>query len=148
MKRVYLLVWLGVLVCPLHLFAQSPVGTWIDKEQDTFELYGQGTINGKIRSLTSPPNAQGKILTDIHNPDPSKRKVPLVGLVFLQDFQPEGHGLWDHGTVYDARSGKTYSCTLQMEGDDALALHGYIAFSALGRTEHWKRVGSAGKAKG
>jgi uncharacterized protein (DUF2147 family) len=140
MKSVYALVLLGTLVCPLRLFAQSPVGVWIDKDKDTFELYGQGTIGGKIRSLNPPTTPDGKTLTDIHNPDPSKRKIPLVGSVFLENFKPEGHGLWDHGTVYDARSGRTYSCTIQMQGNDALDLHGYYGVSILGRTEHWKRV--------
>ena len=138
MKSIYLLVCLAALWCPRRLCAQSPVGLWVDKEKDTFELYAQGTLSGKIRSLNPPTTPDGKPLTDIHNPDPSKHKDPLIGLVFLKDFRSEGHGLWDHGTVYDARSGKTYSCTLQMEGNDALSLHGYIAISAFGRTENWR----------
>jgi uncharacterized protein (DUF2147 family) len=140
MKRIALGVLLILLVGSGALLAQSPAGVWTDKDKNTFELSDTGTISGKIRSLNPPATKAGTPLLDIHNPDPARRKTPLVGLIFLQGFQPDGSRLWDHGTVYDPKSGKTYSCTLELEGADRLKVHGYIGFSVLGRTEIWTRV--------
>jgi hypothetical protein len=134
---------LGLLLSCRMLFAQSPAGLWIDKDKNTFELLGGATITGKIRSLNPPATPDGRTLTDIHNADPAARQVPLVGLVFMKNFKPAGPGLWNGGTIYDPKSGKTYSCDLRMEGDDTLALHGFIGISLFGRTEYWKRLAPA-----
>jgi uncharacterized protein (DUF2147 family) len=140
MKQIALTVLVGLLVGPCAGFAQSLTGVWIDKDRNTFELADAGTVSGKIRSLIPPTTEASYPLLDIHNPDPAKRQVPLVGLVFMRGFKPDGDQMWDGGTIYDPRSGRTYSCTLQLEGADQLKVHGYFGVSLLGRTELWTRL--------
>jgi uncharacterized protein (DUF2147 family) len=140
MKSVFAILLVGAFLHALDLFAQSPAGLWTDQAKDTFELYGAETISGKIRSLVPASMPDGQTLTDIHNPDPARHKIPLIGLVFLRDFKPAGNAQWRDGTIYDPRSGKTYSCSIQMEGNDTLAVHGFIGLSLFGRTEHWRRL--------
>ena len=40
------------------------------------------------------------------------------------------------GTIYDPKSGKTYSCKMTIDGNK-LKIRGYIGISLFGRTEVW-----------
>lgn len=114
-------------------------GRWHNQD-GTFEIYAEaGKLNGKIVALREPLTPDGKVKTDIHNPDASKRSRPVIGLVFMNGFTPAGPGKWDHGTVYDPKSGRTYSGTMELQGADTLKLHGYVLLSVIGRTEVWTR---------
>jgi uncharacterized protein (DUF2147 family) len=118
----------------------SPVGLWKteDAEIEIFEI--DGKLSGKIAALDKQYTSDGIEKTDISNPDPAKRSRPLVGLVFMTGFTPEGSGRWDHGTVYDPKSGNTYSSFLEYSGGESLKLRGYIGISLIGRTAVWTRV--------
>jgi uncharacterized protein (DUF2147 family) len=126
-------------ICPgveLH----SPVGLWQDEDAQ-FEIYdSHGTLSGRIVSIKSESAAEGKTRTDIHNPDPSKRARPIIGLVMMSGFVRESDTHWDHGTIYDPRNGNTYSCSMDLDGPDTIKVRGYIGISLLGRTETWTRV--------
>jgi uncharacterized protein (DUF2147 family) len=114
-------------------------GRWHNQD-GTFEIYeDSGKLNAKIVALREPLTPDGRVKTDIHNPDASKRSRPIIGMVFMTGFTPAGPGKWDHGTVYDPQSGNTYSCTMELEGANTLKLHGYVLLSAIGRTQIWTR---------
>ena len=115
------------------------LGRWHNRD-GTFEIYAEaGKLNAKIVALREPLAPDGRVKTDIHNPDASKRSRPIIGMVFMTGFTPAGPGKWEHGPVYDPQSGKTYSGTLELQGADTLKLRGYVLFSAIGRTEIWTR---------
>jgi uncharacterized protein (DUF2147 family) len=118
----------------------SPVGLWKtqDAEVEIFEV--DGKLSGKIAALNKEYTSDGIEKTDISNPDPAKRSRPLIGLVFMTGFTPEGSGRWDHGTVYDPKSGNTYASFLDYSGGDTLKLRGYIGISLIGRTAVWIKV--------
>jgi uncharacterized protein (DUF2147 family) len=118
----------------------SAVGLW--KNQDaTFEIFeNQGKLSGKIVALQEPLTPEGKEKTDIHNPDPSKRGRPIIGLVFMSGFTRKSHTRWENGTIYDPKSGNTYSCLMELDGPDKIKVRGYIGISLLGRTDTWTRV--------
>ena len=61
---------------------------------------------------------------------------------FVNAFKFDGDDAWEDGTVYDAKSGKTYSGTIGFEAKDKLKLRGYIGKSwmGLGRTTYWTRT--------
>lgn len=119
--------------------ASNIAGRWHNRD-GTFEIFAEsGKLNAKIVALREPLTPDGRIKTDIHNPDASKRGRPIVGMVFMTGFTPAGPGTWDHGTIYDPQSGKTYSCTMELQGTDTLKVHGYVLLSAIGRTETWTR---------
>ena len=84
-------------------------------------------------------NSKGEKI-DIKNPDPSLRSRPAVGLEILRNFTYAGDGEWEDGTVYDPKSGRTYSCKMSMSDPDKLNIRGYVGFSMLGRTESWTRA--------
>jgi uncharacterized protein (DUF2147 family) len=118
----------------------SPVGLW-KNEDATFEIFeSEGKLSGKISSISEPRTPEGKEKTDIHNPDPSKRERPIIGLVFMSGFTRKSDTRWENGTVYDPKSGNTYSCVMELEGPEKMKLRGFIGIPLIGRTQVWTRA--------
>ena len=89
--------------------AASPVGLW-KGEDATFQMFESGgKLSARIVSLSEPKTSEGKEKTDIHNPDPTKRNHPIIGLVFISGFVRKSDTRWEDGTIYDPKSGTTYS---------------------------------------
>jgi uncharacterized protein (DUF2147 family) len=118
----------------------SPVGLWKTQDAQVEIFEADGKLNGKISALNKEYTSDGIEKTDISNPDPAKRRRPLIGLVFMTGFTREGSGRWDHGTVYDPKTGNTYASFLEYDGGDTLKLRGYIGISLIGRTAVWTKV--------
>jgi uncharacterized protein (DUF2147 family) len=118
----------------------SPVGFW-KNDDATFEIFeNQGKLDGKIISIREPRTPEGKDKTDIHNPDASKRERPIIGLVFLSGFTQKSETRWENGTIYDPKSGNTYSCSMELDGPEKINMRGFIGISLIGRSEVWTRV--------
>jgi uncharacterized protein (DUF2147 family) len=118
----------------------SPVGIWKNGDA-TFEIFeDQGKLSGKIVALREPRTPEGKEKTDIHNPDAAKRERPIVGLVFLSGFTQKSQTRWENGTIYDPKSGNTYSCSMELDGPEKINMRGFIGISLIGRTDVWTRV--------
>lgn len=100
------------------------------------EIYKRGPkYYGK---LLNEATENGKPKLDVQNPKPALRTVPLQGLEFLKDFEDEGDGLYENGTIYDPRSGKSYKGKLTVKGN-ILEMRGFVGFSLLGKTQEWTR---------
>jgi uncharacterized protein (DUF2147 family) len=100
-----------------------------------------GHYAGKICWIKEPIDPEtGKPKVDKRNPDKSKQTTPLLDLVILKAFSydRESKG-WQHGTIYDPKNGKDYSCKMELADDNSLKVRGYLGISLLGRTETWKR---------
>ena len=118
----------------------SPVGIW-KNDDATFEIFeNQGKLSGKIVALREPRTPEGKDKTDIHNPDAAKRERPIIGLVFLSGFTQKSQTRWENGTIYDPKSGNTYSCYMELDGPEKIKMRGFLGISLLGRTQVWTRV--------
>lgn len=135
-----------LLFLTLHcLVAQStnevPIGTWTNEEKEArFEIYKCGAkLCGKIVWLREPL-LDGKPKLDKNNPDNNLQNRPILGLVFIQGFTRDSDNKWDDGTIYDPKSGKTYSCYLKVLNKNQLEVKGYIGISLIGRTQNWTRV--------
>jgi uncharacterized protein (DUF2147 family) len=142
MKRTIILM--AFFFATATVFAQSAdaiVGKWLNKDGDAhIQIYKTGNkFNGKLVWLKNPNNEQGKAKMDIHNPDVKLRGRALWGLEILKGFSFDD-GAWEDGTIYDPKSGKTYSCKMTMNGNDKLNVRGYIGISLIGRTDVWTRV--------
>ncbi|MBV9273009.1 MAG: DUF2147 domain-containing protein [Verrucomicrobia bacterium] len=140
--------WLSFLLLfiafvPLRIWAAeraSPVGLW-KTEDAKIEIFDeQGKLAGRIAALDHRYTEDGQEKTDIRNPDRSKRDRPLIGLVFMRGFTPAGPGKWEGGTVYDPKSGNTYSASLEYDGGKTLKLRGYLLVSLIGRTAVWTKA--------
>lgn len=93
---------------------------------------------GKIVWLKNPKNETGGIKTDVKNPNEGLRNKPVQGLEILKNFVFDGEK-WTDGSIYDPKSGKTYSCNITLKKDGNLNIRGYIGLSIIGRSEIWKR---------
>ena len=118
----------------------SPIGLW--KGQDaTFEMFeSEGKLNARIVALSEPKTSEGKEKTDIYNPDPKKRSHPIIGLVFISGFTKKSDTRWENGTVYDPKSGRTYSCFMELQGPNKIKVRGYIGIALMGRNYFWTRA--------
>ncbi|OFZ29481.1 MAG: hypothetical protein A2622_07065 [Bdellovibrionales bacterium RIFCSPHIGHO2_01_FULL_40_29] len=121
----------------------SPIGIWLVADESAkVEIYQAGeTLEGKLVWLKEPNDKAGVAVRDDKNPDESLQSRPLLNLVFLKGFvKHKNENKWVDGTVYDAKSGKTYSGWIKLVDENKMKLRGYVGFSLLGRTEEWTRT--------
>ncbi len=135
-----------LLALPFATLAQNNadaiLGHWLTGTGKAhIEIYkDKSRYYGKIIWLKNPLNEEGKPKVDRKNPKKTLQDRPLMGLVNLQNFEHDGGGEYDEGTIYDPESGKTYSCIMTLKGNDKLNVRGYIGISLIGRTDSWTRV--------
>lgn len=121
------------------------VGTWLNEDKDArIQIENRnGTYFGKIVWLKNPIDDEtGKPKLDKKNPDVKLRSRPIMGLDILTGFKFDGSDEWESGTIYDPKSGNTYSCymTFTDKTKNTLKVRGYIGISLIGRTTYWTRV--------
>lgn len=122
-------------------FAQDVVGKWkLEDGTAIVEIYKSGdAFNGKIVWLSEPNNPDGTPSLDSNNPDKSLRSRQIMGLNMLSGLKPSG-GEYTGGKIYDPSNGKTYNCSMKVEGD-VLKVRGSLDKKGLlGRTMDWFRV--------
>ena len=121
--------------------AQDVIGKWkLEDGTAIVEVYKQGDVfNGKIVWLQNPTEADGTPAKDGNNPDKSLRSRHLIGLNMLHGLKKEG-SKYAGGKIYDPGNGKTYNCSMQVDGD-VLKVRGSLdAKGLIGRTMDWFRV--------
>ena len=134
---VHLLVWSNRSLCNRSRFPDRILEGW----DATFEMFESGgTLNARIVALSEPKTAEGKEKTDIYNPDPKKRTHPIIGLVFISGFTKKSDTRWENGTVYDPKSGKTYSCFMELQGPNKIKVRGFLVIPVMGRNYFWTRA--------
>lgn len=139
------LLTIGLLFSSFTMVAQTTkntiVGTWLNQEKVAkIEIYEQGEkFFGKIVWLKEASD-NGKPKTDNKNPDKARHTDPIIGLVMLKNFVFDGKTTWEDGTIYDARSGKTYRSYMTLQADKTLKVRAYVGISLLGQTNIWTRV--------
>lgn len=121
--------------------AQDVIGKWkLDDGSAIVEVYKSGdAYNGKIVWLEEPNDPDGKPASDKNNPDKSLRSRKLIGLNMLSGLKKNG-GEYTGGSIYDPGNGKTYNCSMKVDGD-VLHVRGSLDKKGLlGRTMDWFRV--------
>ena len=140
MKKLFISMML--VFAPLcAMMAQDVVGKWkLDDGSAIVEIYRQGDVfNGKIVWLQHPTQADGSPAVDAKNPDSKLRSRRLIGLNMLSGLKKVG-GEYTGGSIYDPGNGKTYNCSMKVEGD-VLKVRGSLDKKGLlGRTMDWFRV--------
>lgn len=139
MKKI--LVCMSIMLVSLAASAQDVVGKWkLDDGTAIVEVYKQGDVfNGKIVWLEKPTEEDGTPAKDGNNPDPKLRSRELIGLNMLSGLAKNG-AEYKGGSIYDPGNGKTYNCSMKVEGD-VLKVRGSLdKRGLLGRTMDWFRV--------
>jgi uncharacterized protein (DUF2147 family) len=143
MKMMKAIIMVLFMMASLSVFGQSGdavIGKWLNPSgEGQVQIYKKGDkFYGKLAWIKFPNDENGKPKTDKLNPDPALKSRPELGLELLKDFTYDD-GTYKNGTIYDPKSGKTYSCKMTLS-DNTLKIRGYVGISLLGRTEVWTRV--------
>ena len=140
MKQLF--VGMMFMLAPLcAALAQDVVGKWkLSDGTAIVEVYQKGDVfNGKIVWLQNPTEADGSPAVDDKNPDPKLRSRQVLGLNMLSNLKKTGDE-YSGGSIYDPGNGKTYNCSMKVEGD-VLKVRGSLDKKGLiGRTMDWFRV--------
>ena len=136
---------LSLLVLFSAVVAQAQAeGKWFNQEKSAhIEVYkgANGKLVGKIVWLKEPNDAAGKPKTDPENPNEKLRSRSRLGMVILSGLAATSTaGYWDGGTIYDPKSGKTYSLNMTAMPDGTLNLRGYLGISLIGKTQVWTKA--------
>jgi len=143
LKKLSIIVVLSIIMghTAFGQSADAVLGSWANPSgEDHILIYKKGNkFYGKLDWIKFPNDEQGKVKTDKNNPDPALRSRPDLGLELLKDFNYTGDNVYEEGTIYDPKSGKTYSCKMTLSGN-TLKIRGFIGISLFGRSEIWTKV--------
>lgn len=128
--------------------ADDILGFWLSEGDDALIKIerDKDEFKGDIVWLRSVHTGEVKEKLDDKNPDKDKRSRNLIGLTLLKGFKFDD-GQWNGGTIYDAKSGKTYSAKMKLDDANTLNLRGFVGISLFGRTSKWTREKSKIPAK-
>tara|TARA_B100000579_G_C22748564_1_gene812826 strand:+ start:399 stop:824 length:426 start_codon:yes stop_codon:yes gene_type:complete len=134
-----------IILLPLLITAQNNsfiCGVWIEEEKRShIEIYetNHGLYEGRIVWLAEPYDENGNVKLDTKNPDKELQKRTLHGLTIIKNLSIANDKKWTNGTIYDARTGRTYSLNVTLADIDNLILKGYMGFSFIGKSTKWTR---------
>lgn len=137
-------LFIVMLLAGSSAFAQSKdriEGFWMNHEQ-TAKIKIFKAANGKFYGnivWLKEPNKNGHPKIDHNNPDASKRNQPLVNLQVLKGFSKTEENIYEDGTIYNPKNGKTYSSKITCKGN-TIDIRGYIGISLIGRSTVWERA--------
>jgi len=119
------------------------VGEWYNDKEDVvitiFEV--NQTISAKITWIKSPNDKNGNPKTDLFNPVESLRGRSRMGMKVMYDLTYIAGNIWDNGSLYIPKNGKTYSGMMRLKNENTLNIRGYIGFSFFERySSSWTRV--------
>lgn len=140
MKKI-LTMFILTIAASASAHAQDVTGKWkLDDGSAIVEVYKSGdSFNGKIVWLAEPDDAEGNPAKDTNNPDKNLRSREIMGLNMLHGLKKDVDG-YSGGSIYDPGNGKTYNCSMKVEGD-VLKVRGSLdKRGLLGRTMDWYRV--------
>lgn len=136
------------LLGSVNLFAQNKkaddiLGIWLNEDKDAkVEIFmAGGRYYGKIIWLKDPIDTEtNKPKLDKHNPEKNLKSRPILNLEILKAFKFNGKDEWSDGSIYDPKSGKTYSCYMKFEAAGKIKIRGFVGVSMLGRSTYWTKV--------
>lgn len=133
---------LSALVFSQILMSQTVFGHWKTIDDVTGEpksivhVYEEnGKVYGKIIEIFNPEN-RNKTCTECTG---KLKNKPLIGMVFLYNLKKDGKE-YNDGNIVDPKTGKEYSCYIELQDNNTLKVRGYVGISIAGRTQYWKRI--------
>lgn len=126
----------------LSMQSQSVLGKWKTIDDETgqakaiVEIYEKsGKIYGKIDEILNPIHKKS-VCNNCSGEDKNK---PILGMVIIKGLKKNGT-IYESGKILEPKSGRMYSCSIELLEKDKLKIHGYILIPLLGRTQYWYRI--------
>ena len=141
------ILYLAILIITLfvrdakHHESDQIIGLWLTQHRDgKVEIFKSSNLYyGRLVWGNDMFEKDGKTSRkDIHNPNPKLRNRPIQNFVFLTNFKYE-NGIWDHGKIYDARTGTSYDCYMKYI-DGKIEIRAYVGMRMFGKSEQWQRL--------
>jgi uncharacterized protein (DUF2147 family) len=120
--------------------------TRLQAQDQLLGIYWTPDKDGKVEFIKRDNKYFGKLIQsahpkkDVNNPNPAMHNTNLVGAEFIRDLVYKGKYSWENGTIYDSRSGKTYSCDITLLESGDIKIRGYLGFSLLGQSVVFYKV--------
>ena len=95
-----------------------------------------GELTGKVLEVLDSPAGPHPLCKPCQG---ERKDQPVEGMTILWGAKKDGAS-WDNGQILDPENGKIYRVTLTLlDGGQKLEVHGYVGFSAIGRSQIWQR---------
>jgi len=108
--------------------SESAAGTWV-MENGKITVYVApcgDRLCGRIVGMKKPLDKKGRPKRDKHNPNPSLRDRPVIGLTIMANMKADGEGRWT-GEIYNPDDGNTYASHMKLD-DGQMKVKGCVAF--------------------
>lgn len=119
------------------------LGRWTSADKKlVVQMYRQGNeYRGKMVWFKDDDSKPMDEWTDKHNPDPKLRNRKLLGMDVVTGltYKPKGKS-YENGAIYEAKTGKTWSASVKLDGNDVMKVKGYWHLKFIGRTMIFTRV--------
>ena len=146
MKRIILA--LSALFFSLCLMAQNDkadniVGTYLcGTGKDAYKVQitklADGSYKGAVCWVADPYDAEGKVKTDVKNPDKSLRSVPMDRVVIFEGLKYDAKKQhWSDTKIYDPDRGIRVKMTAKFEGGKTLIVRGTVL--GIGEKVVWEK---------
>ncbi len=118
--------------------ADEIIGKYHLPNELNVEIYKDGdTFSGKIIALNNYKD--GKVTTDVNNPDKSKRDDPLIGMVIIHDLEyDKDENQWTNGKMYGPEKGMIFNLKITEFGENYIEVVGSKYF--FWRTMKWEKI--------
>ena len=142
MKNIILI--LLFTVSSVFSFSQTNsdiVGEWYNTEKDVMiTLFEEEeTVSAKITWMKFPDDENGNPKTDSLNLDEKLKNREIIGIRMMYGFSHIAGKVWENGSFYDYKKGKTYSGMITLKDANTIDLRGYTGFSFIGSSSIWAR---------
>lgn len=141
MKK-YLLFFQLLIIIQTTLAAQSPVGTWVTKDDKRnvdiahVKIYEEdGQLHGKVLKLL--PEARTRTCEGCSGDQKGK---PVDGMTLIKNLKHDGDKYWSDGKLLDPKSGRQFDCSIWLDDKDTLKVRASFGISLIGRTQTWRRL--------
>jgi len=119
-------------------------GYWLTANKGSIiQFYKSGeAYYGRIVWQRQSKDRYGKPVTDVNNPDKSKRSNPLVGSQMVTNLKyNEKTKMYEGGKAYQPATGKSFNCKAKLiKNSDVLEVTAMAGMSLMSRTLTWTRT--------
>ena len=141
-------IWLILFIVMLNQFLSAQglqkeenmiLGSWLMPENEgIIEIYKVGNFyNGKIIWMLEKEK-DGGLLKDKENPDDSLKNRTVVGLEVMRNYKYNEDGVWNGGTFYAAKKGKTLEPDFVLVDENTLDI--VVSFFLFSKTIRLSRI--------
>lgn len=116
------------------------VGVWKSSTKDLMIKIDKVGSHFQGRIVWLDLSKGSNLALDENNPEERLRRMPLKGNKVIQEISfNSSESVWEGGTFYNHKEGKTYNCQIKLQAVDQIKINKYIQNHQDGIVETWIR---------